>query len=151
MNLKPGICIASTSKMDDPNFAHTTILITELNKEGATGFILYKKYHRSLNQLVEFSHCKAFPLYDGGPVEQDKLFFIHAHPETISSGIKLREKLYVGGDFVQALELLNNQTPANLQLKLFIGYCGWDANELETEIENGYWEITPVPGEAIFK
>jgi putative transcriptional regulator len=38
----------------------------------------------------------------------------------------------------------------DLQIKLCIGYCGWNANELEAEIEEGSWIITKANVSIVF-
>ena len=39
----------------------------------------------------------------------------------------------------QVIEAINNSGANNQDIQLFIGYCGWDAGELEAEIEEGSW------------
>ena len=39
------------------------------------------------------------PVYNGGPVEQDKLYFIHKIPELIPNSIEISNGIYWGGDF----------------------------------------------------
>jgi putative transcriptional regulator len=150
MELQQGCCIKSTSKMDDPNFVNTVVLITELNDGGAIGFILNKPFSRSLNELVEFSSSKPFPLYTGGPVDGEHLYFIHRRPALISGGQLITDKLYTGGNFHVAIEAINADLLSKNDLKIFVGYCGWDARELEAEIAEGSWEVTTLSVDKIF-
>lgn len=136
--------------MDDPRFMKAVLLITEYNEKGAMGFMLNKPFfdtlslkERTLNELVEFRHCAPFKLYEGGPVDQEHLFFIHRRPDLIEDGVPVATAVYTGGNFKQALMHINGDLRPDKDLKLFIGYCGWDTGELEAEISEGAWKIIP--------
>lgn len=139
--------------MDDPRFIKVVLLITEYNEKGAMGFVLNKPFleplsleERTLNQLVEFRHCAPFKLHEGGPVDQEHLFFIHRRPDLIEEGEPVTAAVYSSGNFKQALTHINRDPGSNKDLKLFIGYCGWDTGELEIEIKEGFWQM--IPGSA---
>ena len=40
-----------------------------------------------------------FKVYNGGPVEQDNLYFIHKVPHLIDNSIEISDGIYWGGDF----------------------------------------------------
>ena len=117
------------------------MLLAEVNEDGVMGYLLNKRYPRYFNELVEFSDSPPFPLFEGGPMEHEKLFFIHRHPELIDNGTLLRDNIYYGGNFKQAVAGLNAGKLNEAGLKMFIGYCGWDAGQIEEEIAAGDWEI----------
>lgn len=142
MNLQAGLFLQSTTALNDTLFAGATILITEYNAGGAVGFILNKPHGRSLHDLTEFRHSPNFPLYDGGPVDKEHLFFLHRRPDLIEEGALVRSGIYTGGNFKQAIKAINNKTLTPNDIKILVGYCGWNSGELETEIEEGSWIIT---------
>ncbi|WP_300604476.1 YqgE/AlgH family protein [Niabella sp.] len=150
MSISPGSVLISTPAMDDPKFWQAVLLITEYNAEGALGFIVNKPFPRTLNELVEFRHSEPFKLYEGGPVDQEHLFFIHRRPDLIEEGAPVQSSVYSGGNFKQAVIHINRAPGAAQDLKLFIGYCGWDTGELETEITDGFWQIIPGSAELLF-
>lgn len=137
--------------MDDPIFANTIVLITELNEAGAIGFILNKPFDRKLNELVEFSASKPFPLYIGGPVDQEHLYFIYEQTTLISDGELVTDNLYVGGNFGEAVEAIDADLLDADDIKIFVGYCGWDVGELEAEIEEGSWEVVEDEKDRFFR
>lgn len=136
--------------MDDPQFMDTVILIAEYNDDGALGFIINRKFARLLNELVEFSSSPAFPLYEGGPVDKGHLYFIHQHNDIIQDGTLIAGDVYFGGNFKQAIQHINNNTLTTAGIKIFIGYCGWDAGDLESEIADGCWEVNAYSNELVF-
>jgi putative transcriptional regulator len=150
MQIKPGTIIKSTAALNNSVFNDVIIIITEYNANGATGFITNKIFERPLNALQEFSYMQHFALYNGGPVNQEHLFFIHRRPDVIEGGQKVCNEVFYGGNFTQAVTAINNYTLTENDIKIFIGYCGWDAGELEAEIEEGSWEIIEMEPTFIF-
>ena len=141
MNIIPGTILASSALMDDPAFYDSVVLIVEYNKDGALGFVVNKVFEHSLNELVEFSSSPAFPLHSGGPVDKEHLYFIHQRNDLIAGGTFITGNIYFGGNFKQAISCINNNHLTTADIKIFIGYCGWDADDLENEIAEGSWEI----------
>jgi putative transcriptional regulator len=152
MKLQAGLCLKSTAALaDDPTFSNTTILITEYNANGALGFVLNRPFGRSLHELEEFKQSPYFPLYEGGPVDQEHLYFVHQRPDIIEEGTSIGKGIYYGGNFSQAVRQINNKSLTTNYIKIFVGYCGWDAGELEAEIEEGSWVLIDETVDNIFR
>lgn len=141
--MKAGTYIGSTALLDDTVFEQAVILITEHNEKGAMGFVINKLFSRRFNELEAFKHSVPFPLYEGGPVDKEHLFFVHQRPDLIKGGTLITGSLYMGGDFQQAVQCLNEKKLTEKDIKLFIGYCGWDHGELEAEVKEGSWTLLP--------
>ncbi|MFM2258909.1 MAG: hypothetical protein RLZZ424_842 [Bacteroidota bacterium] len=142
IDLKAGIYIKSTAALIGSFFEDTTILLVEHNEAGSTGFVTNKPFGKSLHDLLEFNHAKPFPLMDGGPVDREHLFVLHKRPDLIEGGKKLTDGLYLGGNMEQVIKAINTNSASDQQIKLFIGYCGWDEGELEAELEEGSWTVS---------
>ncbi len=136
--------------MDDAYFDKSVLLITEHNEQGAMAFVINKIFERPLNQLLEFSTSPVFALYNGGPVDTAHLFFIHRSNGLITGGRKIIDDIYFGGDFKQAIKLVNNKTITASDIKIFVGYCGWDTMELEAELAEGSWNMVDGNQEIVF-
>lgn len=150
MNHYQGKILSSTSSMDDPNFDSSVVFIAEHNEQGALGFVINKVFKRTLNELVEFSSSPSFPLYEGGPVDQEHLYFVHRRNELIPGGTNIIDDIYLGGDFQKTIEQINYKTLNPKDIKIFIGYCGWDKDELEAEIAEGSWEVKALDVDRLF-
>ena len=142
IDLKAGIYIKSTAALIGSFFEDTTILLVEHNEAGSTGFVTNKAFGKSLNDLLEFSHAKPFPLIDGGPVDREHLFVLHKRPDLIEGGKQLTDGLYLGGNMEQVIEAINTKGATDQEIQLFIGYCGWDLGELEAELKEGSWTLS---------
>ena len=150
MKLNAGVFVKSTTALNDTLFEKATLFLTEYNQNGAVGFMINRLFGRTLNELEEFRHSTSFPLYNGGPVDQEHLFFLHRRPDLIGDGASVGNGIYVGGNFRQAVTAINNRSLSQKDIKIFVGYCGWDAGELEAEVEEGSWEVTKAPAGAVF-
>lgn len=146
--LQQGDIIISTPLLNDTNFEKTVLVITEHNADGAIGLIINQPNEKYLNQLQEFAHCKPIPFYTGGPMDHEHIYMLHQYATTIKNCGLVKEDVYWGGDFSNAIVLI--QELNNVQIKLCIGYCGWNANELEAEIEEGSWIITKANISIVF-
>jgi putative transcriptional regulator len=149
--IKTGSVLISAPSLEDPYFDKVVIYITEYNDKGAMGFVMNQVFDRTFNELTEFQNSKPFPLYEGGPVERENLYFIHRAPDVIKQGRPIADGVYMGGDFKQTVTYLNSAYDAESNLRLFIGYSGWDPNQLEDEIKEGSWLIVEASVTTIFQ
>ena len=148
--LKQGSLLESTSLLDSTDFEKATIYISEYNAGGATGFIINQLFPHRLNELEEFSHARPLRLYKGGPVETEKIFMLHRQPQLVTGGNFITPNLFAGGDLHAAVEAINNGRIPESDIKLFVGYCGWDAGQLEAEIGDGSFRLLNQDGFELF-
>ena len=141
-DLKAGLYINSTDALIGSFFENTTILLVQHNEEGSLGFVTNKSFEKSLHELIEFNHVKPFPLMDGGPVDRDHIFVLHKRPDLVDGGEQIPNDLYLGGNMKQVIDAINTKSANKQEIQLFIGYCGWDAGELEAEVEDGSWTLS---------
>jgi putative transcriptional regulator len=128
------------SKMLDEDFcAGAKIMLVDHQQSGSIGFIINRESGRHLNELNEFQHCPAISLYEGGPMGQDHLYMLHQRPDLIQGGTKISEGQYWGGRMEDLVMALTSQTIRSGQFTLFLGYCGWNEGELQSETDEGYW------------
>lgn len=141
MNIKPGTILISAPVLEDPYFYKAVIYVAEHNHMGTLGFVINNLYPRVFNELEEFKQSKAFPLYEGGPVKNESIYFIHCCPNLIEAGSSITETIYLGGNIQQAVQHINDGSISEKEIKLFLGYCGWDYGELEDEVAEGSWLV----------
>jgi len=130
-------------------FNRSAILLVQCSTEGDVGFILNKPTDLLLKDLF-----KDFPDYDlpaflGGPVSNDKLFFLHTLGEKIPDSLKIKDKLYWSGDFNHLTALIRAGLVEEQEVRFFLGYSGWSAGQLATEIADHSWIVTEPTVESI--
>src|SRR5690554_201161 len=122
-SLKPSkghLLIAEPSIIGDVSFNRAVVLLAEYNESGSIGFILNKPLRYTLKDFVP-EITSDLPIYNGGPVEQDNLYFIHCVPELIPESIEISTGIYWGGDFDTILNLLKNDKLTPNQIRFFLG------------------------------
>jgi len=72
-----GSLLISEPFLVDSYFKRSVVLLSEHDDKGTLGFILNKPTDVTLNEAVDDFPDFKVPLYFGGPVETDTLFYIH--------------------------------------------------------------------------
>lgn len=116
------------------------VLLADHTIGGSIGFILNKILDFNLNDLVPDMPGK-FHVYNGGPVEQDNLYFIHKLPDLIPGSMEIGNGIFWGGSFEVVKILIQQQKITEKEIKFFLGYSGWDGEQLNEELEANAWII----------
>jgi putative transcriptional regulator len=138
---KGQLLLAELTLIGDSSFNRSVILLADHSEEGAVGFILNKPLDYTINDLLPEIEA-SFKIYNGGPVEQDNLYFIHTIPELITNSIEISNGIYWGGDFDLTKSLINDHKINKEDIRFFLGYTGWGANQLEEELDANSWIVT---------
>jgi putative transcriptional regulator len=136
---KAGILLISDPFLKDEYFQRSVVLVCEHDEKGSFGFVLSHVNPLSFSELVEGIQTEGFVLYDGGPVGTDTLHFIHYRPDLIENSIYVADGIYWGGDFATIIELINIELLKPEEIKFFVGYSGWEANQLQEELDEKTW------------
>jgi len=138
---KGSLLIAEPSIIGDMSFNRAVILLADHNALGSVGFILNKPLDYNLKDLIDGTDSD-FTVYNGGPVEQDNLYFIHKSPDLIPNSIEISNGIFWGGDFDVVLELINTDQISEDDIRFFLGYSGWAEQQLDDELESKAWVVT---------
>ncbi|EIA10626.1 putative transcriptional regulator [Flavobacterium frigoris PS1] len=140
--IKGQLLIAEPSIIGDLSFNRSVILLADHDKDGSVGFIINKPLKYTIHDLLPEINAR-FKIYNGGPVEQDNLYFIHNIPELIPNSIEISNGIYWGGDFESTKGLINNGKINKENIRFFLGYTGWNEQQLESEMNDNSWIIAP--------
>ncbi|MDT0539486.1 YqgE/AlgH family protein [Croceitalea sp. P007] len=140
MPKKGKLLVAEPALTGDVSFNRSVVLLAEHNEEGSVGFILNKPLEYDISDLVTEINIP-FKVFNGGPVEQDNLYFIHKVPHLIEGSIEISDGIYWGGDFEKTIELINNKTITESDIRFFLGYSGWDSLQLDQELSSKSWVV----------
>jgi putative transcriptional regulator len=148
--LQAGTILIADPFLKDPNFLRTVIFLCEHKNEGSFGFVLNRKLEYIIGDLIADLDGCAFPVYYGGPVQQNTVHFLHRCPGLITGGEKITDEIYWGGEFDELVALLQNGKLSETDIRLFLGYSGWGEGQLADEFNEKTWLSTYSSEQLIF-
>ena len=145
--------------LKDPNFMRTVVYICRHSDEGSFGFVLNKMFDQTLDELINGLEGFTIPVFEGGPVQPDTIHYIHQYPDLIPESYKISDDVYWGGDFETLKMLIRSYRIDLAKIKFFIGYSGWESDQLANELKEKSWLtatstrklIFDVPAEDVWK
>lgn len=142
LQLHSGSLLISEPFLVDSCFKRSVIMLSEHDKNGTLGFILNKPTDMKLNQAVEDFPEFDVPLYFGGPVDTETLFYIHTLGNKLDGARQIAEGIYWGGDYDQLKFLVDTKQVKENQIRFYAGYSGWEPKQLNDEIKGQTWILT---------
>jgi putative transcriptional regulator len=141
MRILQGQILVALPLLNDGDFKRTVILLAEHNKMGSLGFVMNKPMHLTLKDVVSSVHNINMPIYYGGPVAQNQLFYVHTVGKQITESVHIQQNYYWSGNFTQIITGLKNKIILPEQIRFFIGYSGWGAGQLQKEMKEKTWGL----------
>ena len=156
LKVDPGTLLAAWPDLMDPNFMHSVVLVCNHQAEGAFGLVVNRPMGITADKLLPDHPLMGrlrLPVHLGGPVDHSTMHLVHTLPDRIPGGVPICGDLTLGGD-LDALGKLVEDRPAPDGLlgnvRLFLGYSGWAAGQLESELSVGSWVPAPFSLDAVF-
>lgn len=149
--LNTGTLLVAEPFMMDPFFRRSTVMLCEHHSEGSIGFIINKLLDIRIQELVtDFPEFDTL-VYYGGPVKTDTLHFMHNLGDLLEDSLPICSGVYWGSNFNELVTLIEQGmiTPDNI--RFFVGYSGWEENQLEEEISTGSWIISDMDANYLFR
>ncbi|MGH8979362.1 MAG: YqgE/AlgH family protein [Acidimicrobiia bacterium] len=135
-----GKLLVAAPPLVDPNFDRTVILLLEHGEEGSLGLILNRPTLTSLADVLPEWNTVADPpavVFVGGPVSPEAVIALGRGTGDFDGWIPLLDDLGtvdIGGDAA----LVGTGLAA---LRVFIGYAGWAAGQLDEELAQHAWFV----------
>jgi len=139
-----GSLLVSEPFLKENYFNHSVICIADYAPDStAMGIVLNRQTAYTLQKLVSEATLKEpVPVFCGGPMAYDRLFFLHTLGDIIPDSRQIADGLYVGGDFKSIMNYVNLGYPIEGYVRFFVGYSGWSRLQLDEEINNNVWAVT---------
>lgn len=151
----------------DPSFHRAVVLLLDHSEAGAFGLVVNRPLGLTAAQIVQsadepvsFPERRGkIPLYGGGPVETQAVFTLHTGFPGVWTSPAAREvrpglwfepsfpavQPYVAGI---APDLPPDDVPI---VRLYLGYAGWGEDQLETELDQGAWQVIEARSSLVFQ
>jgi len=146
-----GKLLVAKPELGDPNFANTVVLIVHYDEEnGAVGLTLNRKTNVPMSKVFpDTKGAKDDPIFEGGPVETGTAQALLRSREKVDKSTHIFGDVYASGDKdVIEKSVSAGTTPATF--RLYVGYGGWAAGQLEREIEMGGWSVLRGKPDIVF-
>ena len=151
LKAKKGKLLISEPSLTNNFFFKSIILLTHHDQEESIGLILNHPTKINLHEILNNVPINDLPVYIGGPVEKQSLHFIHSLGSIIPNSKQIIDEIYYGGDFDVVIELMHNKKITKNEIRFFVGYTGWEAEQLNNEIREDSWIIQTANHELCMK
>ena len=146
-SLEGKLLIASPALLD-PNFKRTVVLVTEHTDEGAAGLVLNRPSESAVAELVpqlEPLVDDGEQVYVGGPVQPNAVLVLGEFVDPEEAAVPL-----FGSLGFPALDDPEEMLPVTTRRRVFAGYAGWGAGQLEDELARDDWIVEPAEADDPF-
>jgi putative transcriptional regulator len=143
-----GYFLVASAKLLDPNFFHSVILVVQHDENGAIGLVLNQPTQTTIaqawKQVSETPYENTSLVHQGGPCEGPLMVL---HTRESSAQVDVLPGVYFSNqaDSISSLVELEAQP-----LRFFVGYAGWQALQLESEIAESAWLVVPASAGQVF-
>lgn len=134
---KAGRLLIAEPFLNEVYFQRAVILLIHHDNNESMGLVLNHPSETYINEALE--DCDfALRIYHGGPVDAQRLFYIHRF-ENIKDAQKVTSNLYFGGDWDELLSAIQAQKHPEKMVRFFSGYAGWGPEQLKDELSEHAW------------
>lgn len=146
-----GQLLVAAPTLRDPNFLRVVVLLLDHGEEGALGVVLNRPSDTAVFEVLPawdslISHPRV--VHAGGPVQpQAAIALARRRPAVVPAGFA---PLQDGLGTVDLDGDPDRIEPAIESMRVFAGYAGWGAGQLEGEIGEGAWYVVPAAPDDAF-
>jgi len=147
-SLRGHLLIAAPS-LADPNFVRTVVLIGEHGDEGAMGLVLNRPAPATVAEAVPDLESLAGDqehLFLGGPVRPTVVLVLAEFSDPGEAGMLITDRV----GFMSADSDLELVAQSALRARVYAGYAGWGAGQLESEVERADWIVKSAEDGDVF-
>ncbi|HEX2580807.1 MAG TPA: YqgE/AlgH family protein [Dongiaceae bacterium] len=150
-----GQLLVAMPQLGDYRFSRSVIYVCVHTPDGAMGIVVNKlvdslTFPDMLEQLGIRTKTSVPPIFvrHGGPVETGRGFVIHSTDYIDDGTMRIDDHIGLTATIDILKYIANGEGPRHRLLAL--GYAGWDAGQLEAEIQNNAWMTVPADDDLLF-
>lgn len=149
-----GHFLISTPQMPDPRFQQQVIYLCAHNEDGAMGLVINNPNPEIT--LFDVLHGSSMaipdgpmpPVYMGGPVDMDAGFILFTSEQQDRYSVEVTPGISLSRDSRLLEDISLGQGPK--QFMFMLGYAGWGAGQLESELIDNSWLTVPADLDVLF-
>lgn len=147
-----GTLLVASSKLADPNFAGSVVLLVHDDRDGIVGLILNRRTDVPISRVFDdlaAAKGRDDPAYLGGPVQMDSVFALLRSAAAVDGADHIFADVYL----ILRKNLLEQTLAARhsaAEFHVYLGYAGWTTDQLKQEINLGAWYTFPPDTKTVF-
>jgi putative transcriptional regulator len=148
-----GVLLIASNQIRDPRFMESVILLLDAGPGGAMGLILNKPTEAKVSSLFGGigSVSRGVPLFFGGPVGgHDELLMLRRADKAPADWAAVVDRVFVTNSRIAMMDALMTARTTE-EVRVYAGYAGWVAGQLEWEIRRGDWYLLSADAALIFR
>jgi putative transcriptional regulator len=150
--LSGGRFLVAGREMRDPRFSETVLFLVEYSKRGAVGLIINRPTEVKLSSVwpdMEGLKDRKDTFYIGGPVNISQMLLLIQSSRQTEDSHKVFRDVYASTS-MSTLRQLTERPASGERFRVYAGYAGWTAGQLEREISRGDWHVMDADVQMIF-
>jgi putative transcriptional regulator len=144
-----GQLLVASPTLPDPNFARTVVLIGIHSEDGAMGVVLNRPSETTVGEAVpalEQALSDGERIFVGGPVQPNAIVCLAEFSDPDPAGLLVLGRIGFPAPDTD-IELL---AAATTRRRVYAGYAGWSAGQLDREVNDGDWIANAAIPEDVF-
>ncbi len=131
-------------------FHRTVVLVCQHDSDGAFGLVLNRPTDKLVGEAIVAdlpNTLREHPLFLGGPVQPGAMSFLHTDSFLLNPNVL--PNLALGHSLDDLVDLSDSFSPTN-KVRVFAGYSGWSAGQLDDEMKRDAWVTHPATLDLVF-
>jgi len=144
-----GKLLVATELVRGDIFMQSVVLLLHYDETGAMGLVVNRPMEVGMDELVVDDDAisgYSGPIYWGGPVQMNSLRALMQTDKAPGGAERIIDSVYQ----VSVNDALKNAPQGVPGLRLFIGFAGWAAGQLDHEMARGSWHVVPASADFVF-
>jgi putative transcriptional regulator len=147
-----GRLLVAMPELRDPSFSGAVVLVLDHDDDGSLGVILNRPTAVVVSSVLPAWTPTVSPpevLFEGGPVSRDSALAVARVPQDEPDPVGFRR-------IVGELGIIDLDTPTDIVasaltgMRVYAGYSGWGAGQLESELEEEAWYVVDSLPDDVF-
>jgi putative transcriptional regulator len=150
--LAPGKLLIAARNLPDPNFGDSVVLLAQYGEEGAMGLIVNVRTDVPVSNVLgemKGASARSETVFFGGPVARTGVVALVRSRSEVAEGLQILDGVHLITTR-EPLEALLASGAGGDELRVYVGYAGWGAGQLEDETIRGSWHVVSADADLVF-
>jgi putative transcriptional regulator len=150
--LRAGVFLYAAPGALDPRFAESVVLLIRHGPDGSMGLVVNRPTDMPLQDaLVDVAEARGstLPVYWGGPVQPEAILALVRARSASEGAETVLPDVHLTGDLADVRAALKGEDAAGC-LRVYTGYAGWAAGQLQVEVRAGAWVLDKADAASVF-